>query len=223
MTLMKLCKITVITLLSSVINTSLLASNDETPKGIIKHHQLWNGFVDKLYQVHRKRLRDNDYYTFERVGGYGGLTNNLEYYREVRYYDRQSRRLLSTVKWANRYPFGIHMIDVSAYDSQGRVKRHYSATYLPSRHTSPFETLITLHSYEGDYHSIREFDASDILIYEQCVDSGNNRLAFAFHYEDIPGSYSELEQSQQNEYRACFSHLGNTAEPYIDPLKDPLL
>ena len=223
MTLMKLCKITVITLLSSVINTSLLASNDETPTGIIKHHQLWNGFVDKLYQVHRKRLRDNDYYTFERVGGYGGLTNNLEYYREVRYYDRQNRQLLSTVKWANRYPFGIHMIDLSAYDSQGRLKRHYSATYLPSRHTSPFETLITLHYYKGDLHSLREFDASNILLYEQCIEMNSSNTVFSYHYEDIPMSVSDVEKDMQDAYRACFSEINKTAEPYTDPLKDPLL
>lgn len=223
MTLIKLCKKTVISLLSFVMNSSLQASNDAIPNGILKHHQQWNGFVDNLYQVHRKRLRDNDYYTFERVGGYGGLTNNHEYYREVQYFDRLTKRLLSTVKWANQYPFGIHMIDLSAYDNEGRVKRHYSATYLPSRHTSPLETLVTLHSYEGGYHSTREFDASDTFIYEQCVDSGNNILVFAFHYEDIPESYIELEESQQNKYRACFSHMKKTAEPFTDPLKDPLL
>ena len=223
MTLIKRCKIIVVAVFSSVINSPLQASDDAIPAEILKHHQHWNGFVDKLYQVHRERLRDNDYSTVERVGGYGGLTNDLQYYREVRYYNKLNRQLLSTVKWANRYPFGVHMIDLSAYDSAGRVKRHYSATYLPSRRTSPFETLVTLHSYEGGYHSSREFDASNILIYEQCVDSGNNRLVFAFHYEDIPQSSIDLEEGQQDEYHACFSHLKNTAEPYIDPLKDPLL
>ena len=223
MTVMKTCKIMGVVLFLSVIYSPLEASSDAITAGILKHHQQWNGFVDKLYQVHRKRLREDDYYVLERTGGYGGLTNDLEYYREVRYFNRQSRQLLSTVKWANRYPFGIHMIDLSAYDNKGRVKRHYSATYLPSRHTSPFETLITLHSYEGGYHSSREFDASDILIYEQCVDASNGKLVFAFHYEDIPESYLELGVDQQNQYRACFSHLETTAEPYTDPLKDPLL
>ena len=206
-----------------VLPSPLNASSDAITAGILKHHQQWNDFADKLYQVHRKRLRDNEYFTLERIGGYGGSTNDLEYYREVRYFNRKNRQLLSTVKWANRYPFGIHMIDLPAYDSNGRVKRHYSATYLPSRQTSPFETLITLYSYEGNYHSSREFDASDILIYEQCLDISSRRYVFALHYEDIPESYIELEVNQQNEYLSCFSHLETTAEPYTDPLKDPLL
>lgn len=223
MIFMKLCITTLILLITFSFSSPLQASNVAIPAGIKKHHQKWNEFVDKLYQAHRKRLKNHDYYTYERVGGYGGLTNDLEYYREVRYFDRKSRQLLSTVKWSNRYPFGIHMIDLSAYDNHGRVKRHYSATYLPSRHTSPFETLITLHSYEGGYHSSREFDASDILIYEQCVDVSNGRLVYAFHYEDIPPSYSDLEKSRQNEYRSCFSHLEKTADPYLNPLIDPLM
>ena len=216
-------KVMFIALLLITTNSSLTAANETLPAGILKHHQQWNGFVDKLYQLHRKKLNNHDYYTFERVGGYGGTTRNFEFYREVKYFDRKSRQLMSIIKWDNTYPFGIHMIDLFAYDKQGRVKREYSATYLPSRHISPFETLITLHYYKGDLHSLREFDASNILLYEQCIEMNNSNTVFSYHYEDIPMSVSEVEKDMQDAYRACFPEKNKTAEPYTDPLKDPLL
>ena len=197
---------------------SMAADDNSFTTGYAKQQQVWNGFVDKLYRLHKKTLDEHDYYTIERIGGYGGRTNNLEYYREVHYHDRKTSQLLSIVKWALAYPFGIHMIDVFAYDKEGRLKREYSATYLPSRHTSPSETLITLHYYKGNLHSFREFDASNIHLYEQCSNIEDDSVIFAFHYEDIPDSLSELEKDKQEAYRACFSHTANTAAPYTDPL-----
>ena len=216
-------KVILIVLFVSVINGTLQASSEVPAAGIVKHHQLWNGFVDKLYRLHRKRLRDHDYYTFEKSGGYGGATNNLEYYRQVDYFDRKDRQLLSSIKWENVYPFGIHMIDMPAFDQNGRLIREYSATYLPSRRTSPFETLITLHYYKDSLHSFREFDASNIRLYEQCQDTNSGRVIFALNYEDIPESLSALDQAQREAYQACFAHTESSAEPYTDPSKDPLL
>jgi len=191
-------------------------ADEKLPDELEKRHQLWNGFVDKLYQLHRKRLAEDNYYTHERVGGYGGQTNNFEYYREVHYYDRDSRQLLSIVKWNETYPFGIHMIDVFFYDNNGRVLREYSATYLPSRHTSPSETLIILHYYKDNLHSFREFDASNVHIYEQC-DYLNGEAVFALHYVDIPDFVSQLKKEKQQDYRACFGHVAESAGVYIDP------
>ena len=193
-------------------------ADEKLPDDLEKRHQLWNGFVDKLYILHRKRLSDDNYYTTERIGGYGGQTSNLEYYREVHYYDRKSRQLLSIVKWNETYPFGIHMIDVFYYDEKGRVAREYSATYLPSRHTSPSETLIILHYYKDNLHSFREFDASNIHIYEQCNRIADDAALFALHYEDIPDSVSQLDKEKQDDYRACFGHVAESAGIYIDPL-----
>lgn len=182
-----------------------------------KRHQLWNGFFDKLYFLHRKRLANDNYYTNESVGGYGGQTDNLEYYREVHYFDRDSRQLLSTVKWNETYPFRIHMIDVFIYDDFGRVAREYSATYLPSRYTSPAETLIILHYYNNSLHSFREFDASNVQLYEQC-EKLNGEIVFALHYVDIPDSISQVEKEKRQDYRACFEHVAESAGIYIDPM-----
>ena len=192
-------------------------ADEKLPEGLDARHQLWNSFVDKLYLLHRKRLASDNYYTRERIGGYGGLTNNLEYYREVYYYDRDSQQLLSIVKWNETYPFRIHMIDVFFYDDKGRVEREYSATYLPSRYTSPSETLIKLHYYKDKLHSIREFDASNEHIYEQCEHLRDGTI-FAHHYVDIPDSVSQIEKEKQQDYRACFEHMAKSAGIYIDPM-----
>ncbi|MCK5360131.1 MAG: hypothetical protein KAJ95_05860 [Gammaproteobacteria bacterium] len=192
-------------------------ADEKYPDTLHQRHQLWNAFVDKLYLLHRNRLADDNYYTNENIGGYGGQIDNLEYYREVHYYDRDSRQLLSTVKWNETYPFGIHMIDVFIYDDSGRVLREYSATYLPSRYTSPAETLIILHNYNDSLHSFREFDASNVQLYEQC-EKLNGEIVFALHYVDIPDSLSQLEKEKQQDYRACFGHVAESAGIYIDPM-----
>ncbi len=184
-----------------------------------KMYQQLNGFVEEIYRVHEKRLEKREYYTTEKIGGYGGMTNNLEFYNEINYYDSKTRKLLSTIKWERENPENIHMIDLYIYDEKGRVKRSYSASYLPSRRVSPLETVVTLHFYSNGTHSLREFDAQNVNIYEQCNNiNDETETYFAFHYEDIPESYTELEEGVRDLYRACFSNASKTAEPYISPL-----
>lgn len=186
---------------------------------LVKMYKRLNGFVDDLYALHKNRLQGRAFYTTEEIGGYGGLTDDLEFYNKVNYYDSKSKQLLSTIKWERKNPENIHMIDIFMYDEQGRLKRNYSASYLPSRRISPLETLITLHYYNNRYHSFREFDTSDIQIYEQCNDINDMKKTYiAYHYEDIPDSYQELDTDEQVLYRACFDHTSSTVEPYISPL-----
>jgi hypothetical protein len=207
-------------LLLIVATTSSCTTIDTSlPAGLEQRHQLWNNFADKLLTVHKKRLQNTDYYTMENVGGYGGLTNDPEYYREVKYFDRESRQLLSVVKWKLKFSINFHMIDLFIYDDKNRIKREYTVTYLPSRRTSPSEALIIFHYYRNNLHSIREFDASNVLLYEQCNDTAQaNKVIFSFDYVDIPESYSDLDPAVQAVYRACFDHAAISAEPFLDPL-----
>ena len=180
-----------------------------------------NSFVNDLYVLHKKRLEGREFYIIEEVGGYGGLTNDLEFYNKVNYYDSRSKRLLSTIKWEKKNPDNIHMIDLFVYDNKGRLKRKYAAAYLPSRRVSPHKTLISLHYYRNNTHSFREFDAFNVRIYEQCNDIKDaNKIYFAFHYEDIPDSYQELDVEKHEQYRACFEHASSTVEPYNSPLSE---
>ena len=180
-----------------------------------------NGFVNDLYVLHKKRLEGREFYITEEVGGYGGLTNDLEFYNKVNYYDSKSNRLLSTIKWEKKNPDNIHMIDLFVYDNKGRLKRKYAAAYLPSRRVSPFVTLISLHYYRNNTHSFREFDVYNVRTYEQCNDIKDaKKIYFAFHYEDIPDSYRELDVEKHDKYRACFEHASSTVEPYNSPLSE---
>ena len=191
------------------------------PPHLEKLYKRLNGFVDDLYKVHKRRLEGREFYTTEEVGGYGGLTDDLAFYNNVNYFDTKSKRLLSTIKWERVNPDNIHMIDLFVYDDHGQLKRNYAAAYLPTRRVSPLETSITLHYYKNNTYSFREFDAHDVLIYEQCNDlKDEEKIYFAFHYEDIPDSYQELDVEQRKIYRSCFEHASSTAEPYISPLNE---
>lgn len=213
------CRFVMHILILLAATNTLAAADTSLPVGLEKRHRLWNSFADKIYTVHKKRLENSDYYTMENIGGYGGLTNEPEYYREVKYFDRESRRLLSIVKWELKFSIDFHMIDLFIYDDENRIKREYTATYLPSRKTSPSEALIILHYYRNNLHSIREFDASNVLLYEQCTDTEQaDKVIFSLDYVDIPGSYTELDKGEQEAYRACFDHAASSAEPYLDPL-----
>lgn len=201
--------------------SSLHAADSSFLASLEKRNQLWNSFVENLYELHQQRLQGRDYYTEESVGGYGGLTNDLNFYTETKYFDSKTGQLLAIVQRERKNPDNVHFIDVYIYDELNRIKREYSATYLPTRRVSPLETVITLHEYPMNLHSFREFDASNILFYEQCTDAANEKnVLFAHHYEDIPGSYRELEPNQQENYRACFDHFDPSAGDYLNPLAD---
>lgn len=193
----------------------------DLPPHLVKIYKKQNDFVNDIFVLHKKVLAEHEFYTTEEVGGYGGFTNDLEFYKKVNYYDSTSNRLLSEIRWEKITPDNIHMINVFVYDAQGRLKREYFASYLPSRRTSPLATYIALHNYNNYTHSFREFDYSNTRVYEQCEGvKSNKNIYFAFHYEDIPESYLELDVKNHDLYRACFDHADSTAEPFISQLND---
>ena len=194
----------------------------QTFNEILKHRsKQWNDFIDNVYKLHVKRLDTVDHIIEETVGGYGGVTNDLEFYREERFYEKTSGRLLSVIRWEKKNPANLHEIELYVYDKEGRILREYAATFLPSRRAAPFHTLITQHYYSGDIHSFREFDASNDRLYEQCQKiSDPKHVYFALHYEDIPYSYRDIEPSRQQQYRACFDQLAKTAVPFTNPMAE---
>lgn len=180
----------------------------------------WNKFVEDILSQHKRMINNRDIYTKESYGGYGGVTDDLEFYREVMYYDRKTDKLLSNTKWGKNNPNNIHSIDIYIYDDQGRIKRDYSATYLPYHRNAPYQTLINIHHYNKKLHSIRQFDASDEHLSEYCTGTYNGRpVRIAFEDYEIPDSISEIsEKSQRAAYLACFDKLTNSAGAYLNPL-----
>ena len=181
----------------------------------------WNDFIDNIYKLHERRIKTMDYYTKESIGGYGGTTNDLQFYREVSYFEKDSGRPLSVIRWERKHPENLHGIELFVYDEKGRILREYSASFLPTRRAAPFDTRIIMHYYKDGLHSQREFDASDENLYEQCIGIKDpTKIYFALHYEDIPYSYKEIEVSEQKQYRACFDHVAKSAAPYTNPLSE---
>lgn len=181
----------------------------------------WNAYVDGLLRFNEKRLAQVEHVVEETIGGYGGVMNDMEYFRDIRAYDASSGKLLSSIKWETRNPEVLHMVDIYVYDDQGRLLREYNASYLPGHTNAPYETMINLHYHDEDLHSFRQFDASGEVLYQQCTGKiGDQPVALAHEYYEMPDSLSDVPAHLREVYRACFDEVPDTAHPYTDPLQE---
>lgn len=183
------------------------------------HVERWNRFADAVYALHQKITAARRITTEERIGGYYRWP---KFYREVKYRDADSGRLLSIIQWERERPERIHWIEVYVYDERGRVVRDYSAAYLPFSRTAPQQTIITFYAYNhgGRLRAYRQFDATDNRIYEFCEGTYRGEPVRIDLWElDIieetgkPGGVMTTEA-----YRACFEGLPvESAGKYLTP------
>lgn len=180
----------------------------------------WNRFADALYKLHEQNLRGVEYSTRENIKRYGGLLAKGREYRHVRYYDKESGRLLSRIEWKPGSTSRIFVIEVFEYDDKGRLERDYAAAYLPVYHNAPFQTLINVHYQDKSVRAYRQFDASGRRIYEQCKGTMNGG-DFSLSLEDYELPRYEYEQDQikpAGAYWSCFSFLPTRIDAEIDRL-----
>jgi hypothetical protein len=182
----------------------------------------WTKFAQALEALHQKRISLLDYVTEEKVGGYGGIRANPEFYREVRYNDRKSGRLLAIVQREIQPPNLLHTIELYIYDEQGRVLREYLATYLPHRRETPYQTLVTRYAYEGNLQAFRQFDASDDFLFEYCAgELDGKKVRIAWDDLDMPDNVNEItDDLTRKAYQVCFQSLPKTAGAYLDPMTE---
>ncbi|HKK05588.1 MAG TPA: hypothetical protein VKA50_07050 [Gammaproteobacteria bacterium] len=180
------------------------------------HVRTWNRFADDLLALHQRRMARREVRTEERIGGYADIP---DFYREVSYFDADTGRLLSRIRWEREHPDTVHVIELYIRDAQGRVIRDYTAAFLPYYRNAPSQTLISLHRYHGDLHAFRTFDASGARIFERCQGNWQERDIDVMLDEDEiydqegePGSVMESPV-----YKACFGDLQTTAEGYLKP------
>lgn len=198
----------------------------ETDRATLKVDQAqvdaWNAFAEALYELHQHRMQQHTIRTTERIGGYGaGYLGEPDFYREVRYYDAESGRMLSRIQWERERPDVIHMIEVLFHDDKGRVERDYLAAYLPHFRNAPVQTLINFHNYEEGLHAFRQFDASGNRIYEQCRGSYfGERVFLSLEEWDLPPFSDNPGLFDTATYLACFEHLPLQAEQFLDPLAE---
>ena len=184
--------------------------------------QAWNGFVTALYRLHQHLVKTYDVRSQERIGGYGGVSAGANFYKETRTYDTETGKLLSQIRWETAHPDRIHTIEVFIYDESGRLVRDYAAAYMPVFRNAPFQTLINLHYYNQGLHAYRQFDASDVLIYEQCKGRLLDQTVNISWDEDrIPVDAANIADTRlRRAYQACFAALPTSAQPYLNPLTE---
>lgn len=186
------------------------------------HVNGWNKFADSLYKLHKYYQKAHTIRTEESTGGYASnsMGAGKEFYREVKYFDANSGRLLSRIKWERENPDTIHVIEVFAYDTNGTLARDYLAAFLPGFRNAPVQTLINLHYRDHDLKAFRQFDASGDRIYEACEGRFFNDDV-DISLEDIDINTNEASEVMSSEaYKACFGNLSTSVGQYIDPLSE---
>jgi tetratricopeptide (TPR) repeat protein len=179
----------------------------------LQHIRTWNKFTDSLYKIHQQQLKQFDIQSTSVTGGY---PTNKNYYIETRYFDKKSKRLLSTIQWEKENKNNIHTIEIYKYNNQGQVIRDYLSAYLPKYRNAPIQTLINIHYYNDKLHSYRQFDASGYLIYEQCEGQFfNEKILLSIDEDEFNDDIIDSE-----EYLACFNKASSNIGKYLNPLEE---
>ncbi len=177
----------------------------------------WNQFAQRLYILHQHQTAQHETFQKESTGGYMG---GGDFYREVKYYDTKSERLLSRVLWEIDNPEQIHEIEVFVHDANGNLKRDYLAAFLPVHRNAPVQTLINFHYQNDELKSFRQFDASGEKIYEYCEGSFfGEPLTISLDDNDFAAYDKDtIRIMESEEYLSCFQNTSATLGDYINPL-----
>lgn len=184
------------------------------------HVYRWNRFTEDLYALHKQQLTEHDIRKEVKVNGY---VRRDDFYREERYYDAESGKLLSVIQWETEHPDNIHSITVYRYDDQGRLSRDYASAYLPDYRNAPTQTLIFIHRYNEGLKAFRSFDASNDLLSERC--EGEFEGEDVFISLDIDEIEEAMAQRYQHNtgiltepvYQRCFEDMPESVEAYLPP------
>lgn len=202
-----------------IINPTYSTTRHTTLKSDQVQVDKWNKFVNSLYELHLSKTKQIDITTTESSGGYGGGFANKNFYREISYFNKDTKKLISTIQWEVDKPDTIHSIEVFLYNERGQVKTDYYARYLPYARNAPIQTLINLHNYNDQLHSFRQFDANGEAIYETCRGKFfNKEINFHLDNEEITDfKTNNTDEWLEEVYSACFMNTAKTASAYLNP------
>lgn len=211
-------RLLVIIVLCALINLAGVSQAASINEDMTRRERL-NQFVQSLYSFNTARIKGLEVIVEESTGGYGGVTNNLEFYRAVRYFDKKTGKLLADIKWESENPDNLHTIDVYIYDAQGRIEREYSAAYLPVYRKAPYVTFINIHHYGDGLHGYRQFDFADNRLFEFCAGEYlSQQVHIVLDEYEIPDSAAELPDAGQSAvYNACFGEIPTTVKSLLIP------
>lgn len=192
--------------------TSQASSNDSVQVNNQRANK-WNAFVDDVYQLHLRQIKNKKITTSNRSGSYHRLP---DFFQEIKFSDASKNLLLSRIEWETKRPDKIHSIEVRIHDKNNNIIREYSASYLPVFRNAPYQTLINIHHYSELLHSFRQYDASNNLIYEVCRAKKDNKKLFEHDDYEIPDNFMQGIGKDQT-YQQCFQQLANSNKVNITP------
>jgi len=182
----------------------------------LTHTERWNRYADKMLELHKKIIGEHDIRTTEELGGY---FRQPEFYKDIKYYDKKTDRLLSRVQWEVKNPKLVHSMEIYIHNKAGQVVRDYGVAYLTDGRNAPMQTMINFHSYPGKLHAFRQFDASNNRTFERCEGQYKGKSVYIslsemdiLEIEDLPKSIMTSV-----EYKKCFAGLPTTAGKYLTP------
>lgn len=177
-----------------------------------KHEIAWSHFARQLLSLHHKLVKNLSLVKKTRLGGYA---HQPLFYREESYFTAKTHRLISRVRWETAHPDKLHTIEIYFYDTQGRIKRDYTAAYLPNYYRSPTQTLVSFHAYHDKLHAFRSFDADGFTVDEGCRGEYQGK-----HVEIIldEGEIADgAPEMQTTAYQVCFAGLRQKPGKYLTP------
>lgn len=178
-----------------------------------QHIDSWNRFADRVMAFQARQIAGRDLRVEERVGKYGGEAAKGLKFRERRFIDRNSGKLLSVVRTDHANTEDTQIGEVYIHDEAGRLVRDYAFIYLPWARGAPIRTFVNLHHYPENLHAYRQFDASGVVTFEYCKGIVDGvPVDFRISEDESWG-----EQGTPNHYRACFAALPRQAGTYLDP------
>jgi len=185
-------------------------------KGDNEHAKKWNKFADDVLVLHKKLI---DKIPTEKKTELGGYAGNPKYYKQYSYYAKSNGKLISVVQWELKNPHLMHSIEVYVRDKDGRVLRDYSAAYLPDYRNAPTQTLVSLHTYNGDLHAFRTFEANGDRIVERCTGKLKGEVVnFILDEDELAHAEDGLtDVMEQADYKACFKDMPADGGTYITP------
>lgn len=200
----------------NIIPTGLLAAERQAMKEDNHHIRRWNRFANNLLELHKRLVSQQVNIIKTRMGGYAHLP---EFYKEYKYINKKTGKLISQLQWEKAYPDNLHTIEVYVYDKYGRVIRDYSAAFLPDYRNAPTQTLISLHAYNGLLHAFRSFDATGDHILDRCEGRHMGKKINILLDEDelYEKQFEKNGVMQSDTYLACFRGLPRTVEEYLIP------
>jgi len=166
-----------------------------------------------VYALHEQQLAGHTVRTEEKTGAYNGMAAAGYRYRDTRYYDAKTGRLLSRIQRDADVPEAIHISEVNIYDANGQLTRDYLSIAPPWKPVHPSHAYLNLHHYPGKLHSFRQFELDGQVNYAFCegeLDGKPVRIS-------LPWDDMNKETTSTPEYRACFDNMSQDWKQHITP------